>query len=54
MSQSSTTVRCPSCEAPVRARLSAEVDVEAADGLFGREVRCDRCDSAFEVLFYPP
>ena len=56
MSHVKTTLRCPSCEAPVRTPLSAgdAGDEDAAtDDLRGRDVECARCESSFEVLFYP-
>jgi ribosomal protein S27E len=59
MARPSTDVRCPSCGESVPTRLvtdggaSVAEALDAPDGLLGREVRCERCDSSFEVLFYP-
>ena len=56
MSRTQTTLRCPDCEAAVQTTLMADgsggADA-ATDDLRGREVECTRCESTFEVLFYP-
>ncbi|MFC6723908.1 hypothetical protein ACFQE1_05880 [Halobium palmae] len=55
MSQPSVAVECPSCaeDVPVPLPVPDGGRLDDNEEIHGKDVRCDRCGDAFELLFYP-